>query len=222
MPVTISEDIFFIDDAADGGLQMQLRQSISAAILAGRVQIGDRLPSSRKLAQHLKISRITVTLAYQELVADGYLASRDRSGYFVADSAPVAQMPRATAAKPTNVINWQNHLARSFTGGQRLEKPANWRDFPYPFIYGQADATLFNHSAWRSCAHRALGKRDFDALANDHAEAERLRQRVEELNRMQKMDAEIAEQLNAEGFVTAQGQPFDNQLIWMVRKKWRK
>lgn len=172
MPVTISEDIFFIDDAADGGLQMQLRQSISAAILAGRVQIGDRLPSSRKLAAHLKISRITVTLAYQELVADGYLASRDRSGYFVAETAPVAQLPRTAASKPTNVINWQNHLARSYLGGRRLEKPANWRDFPYPFIYGQADATLFNHSAWRSCAHRALGKRDFDALANDHAEAD--------------------------------------------------
>lgn len=41
---------------------------------------------------------------------------------------------------------------------------------------------------------------------NDHAEAERLRQRIEELNRMQKMDAEIAEQLNAEGFVTALNQ----------------
>ncbi len=172
MPVTIAEDVFFIDSASSDGLQMQLRQSISAAILAGRVQIGDRLPSSRKLASHLKISRITVTLAYQELVADGYLASRDRSGFFVAETAPVAQLSRNNASTPTNVIDWSNHLARSYLGARLVEKPANWRDYPYPFIYGQADAGLFNHSAWRSCAHRALGKKDFDALANDHAEAD--------------------------------------------------
>ena len=172
MPVTLSEDAFFIDGDSADGLQMQLRQSISAAILAGRVQVGDRLPSSRKLAAHLKISRITVTLAYQELVADGYLASRDRSGYFVADTAPVAQLPRADATLTTNVIDWPKHLARSFQGARLVEKPANWRDYPYPFIYGQADAGLFNHSAWRSCAHRALGKKDFDSLANDYAEAD--------------------------------------------------
>lgn len=56
---------------------------------------------------------------------------------------------------------------------------------------------------------------------NDHAEAERLRQRIEELNRAQKMDAEIAEQLNTEGFVTAQGQSFDSKLIWLLRNKWK-
>lgn len=172
MPVTISEDTFFIDQHHGGGLQMQLRQSIAAAILAGRVQIGDRLPSSRKLAQHLKISRITVTLAYQELVADGYLASRDRSGYYVADTAPVAQLPRGDAGPRTNVIDWGRHFARRYSGARLVEKPANWRDYPYPFIYGQADPSLFNHSAWRTCAHRALGRREFHALANDYAEAD--------------------------------------------------
>jgi len=172
MPVTLSEDAFFIDGDSSDGLQMQLRQSISAAILAGRVQIGDRLPSSRKLASHLKISRITVSLAYQELVADGYLASRDRSGYFVADTAPVAQLLRSDRKLQTNVIDWPRHLARSFQGARLVEKPSNWRDYPFPFIYGQADAALFNHSGWRSCAHRALGKKDFDSLANDYAEAD--------------------------------------------------
>lgn len=172
MAVTLAEDIFFIDHESEDGLQMQLRQSVAAAILSGRVQVGDRLPSSRKLANHLNISRITVTLAFQELVADGYLASRDRSGFFVADTAPVAQISPRRQSKPDNVIDWPKHLARRFTGARLVEKPANWRDYPYPFIYGQADAALFNHSAWRSCAHRALGKKEFDALANDYAEAD--------------------------------------------------
>jgi len=76
MPTLIAEDAFFIDKDGQESLQMQLRQTIASSILSGRLRVGDRLPSSRKLARHLAISRITVTLAYQELTADGYLARR--------------------------------------------------------------------------------------------------------------------------------------------------
>lgn len=171
MPTALPEDTFFIDPKATGGLQMQLRQSVAASILSGRLRVGDRMPSSRRLAAHLKISRITVTLAYQELVADGYLASRDRSGYFVADTAPVATIPLSDGPT-TDGVDWSSHLARRYSGARLVEKTVNWRDYPYPFIYGQADPDLFNHSAWRSCAHRALGRRDFDALAGDYAAAD--------------------------------------------------
>ena len=43
----------------------------------------------------------------------------------------------------------------------------NWRDLRFPFIYGQADPALFDHNAWRDCARRALGARDFVDLAVD-------------------------------------------------------
>jgi len=166
---TLSEDTFFLDRRASGGLQMQLRQTVASSILSGRLRVGDRMPSSRKLAQHLKISRITVTLAYQELVADGYLASRDRSGYFVADTAPVAQIAPATKA-PAALMDWSKYLTKQYSGARVLTKTHNWRDYAYPFIYGQADPNIFNHSGWRACAHRALGRRDFDALAGDYVE----------------------------------------------------
>ena len=42
-----------------------------------------------------------------------------------------------------------------------IEKPLNWREFKYPFVYGQADFKLFSHSDWRDCARQALGARDF-------------------------------------------------------------
>jgi len=168
---TLSEDTFFLDRQASGGLQMQLRQTVAASILSGRLRVGDRMPSSRKLATHLKISRITVTLAYQELVADGYLASRDRSGYFVADTAPVAQI-EPTPKAPTAVVNWAEHLTQNYSNTRISYKTDNWREYDYPFIYGQADPSIFNHSAWRACAHRALGRRDFDALAGDYVEAD--------------------------------------------------
>ncbi len=171
MTNVLSEDTFFLDPRASGGLQMQLRQTVASSILSGRLRAGDRMPSSRKLAAHLKISRITVTLAYQELVADGYLASRDRSGYFVADTAPVAQITPVPQQNGEQV-DWSDHLTRRYSGGRLVNKTINWRDFEYPFIYGQADPSIFNHSAWRACAHRALGRKDFDALAGDYVESD--------------------------------------------------
>ena len=49
-----------------------------------------------------------------------------------------------------------------------LAKPGDWRSYPYPFIYGQADATLFDHQNWRACALMALGRKDFEALTADY------------------------------------------------------
>src|SRR3546814_4662625 len=45
---------------------------------------GQRLPSSRQLAERIGVSRNTVSLAYDALLADGYLSSRSRSGVYVA------------------------------------------------------------------------------------------------------------------------------------------
>ena len=54
-----------------------------------------------------------------------------------------------------------------------------------------------------------------------HADEDRLRQRVAELNNLQKMDGEIAEILNMEALRTAHGPPFSGNMIHVLRKKWR-
>ena len=55
----------------------------------------------------------------------------------------------------------------------------------------------------------------------EYADVAALRQRLQELNQQQKMDAEIAAQLNAAGFVTALGQPFQSKMVFTLRKKWQ-
>jgi len=87
---TVSEGIFHIDRGWDRGLQAQVRESVVAGVLGGRILPGARLPSTRKLAEYLGISRLTVSLAYQELVSQGYLEATERSGYRIAAAAPVA------------------------------------------------------------------------------------------------------------------------------------
>jgi GntR family transcriptional regulator/MocR family aminotransferase len=46
----------------------------------GTIEAGERLPSIRALSLHLHVSKITVEAAYQQLIAEGYVESRERSG----------------------------------------------------------------------------------------------------------------------------------------------
>ncbi|SFS01420.1 MocR-like pyridoxine biosynthesis transcription factor PdxR [Yoonia litorea] len=165
--MSISVETFFLDPSAEGTLQARIQQMVAQGILAGRFRPGERLPSSRLMAKHLGVSRITVTLAYTELVADDYLTSRGRSGYFVSDNAPE---PPAFPAQRFNqgTVDWTRAIGQRFTPGLSLEKPSDWAKYRYPFIYGQADKTLFDSANWRLCALRALGMRDFNALTSDY------------------------------------------------------
>ena len=54
-------------------------------ILSGKLKSGFRLPSKREMAENLSVSVITVQNAYDQLLAEGYIYSIQRSGYFVAE-----------------------------------------------------------------------------------------------------------------------------------------
>jgi GntR family transcriptional regulator / MocR family aminotransferase len=167
----IPHEAFFLAPGAHGTLQQQIRAMVTAGILAGRFRAGQKMPSSRGLAQHLGISRITVTLAYADLVSSDYLTSQGRSGYFVSDTAPRApEFPKASPR--SDGVDFAALSGARFSNLARVTRPQNWELYAYPFIYGQADPTLFDHQNWRQCALRALGKRDFAALTSDYYESD--------------------------------------------------
>jgi GntR family transcriptional regulator/MocR family aminotransferase len=151
-------------------LQAQLRRMLVSAILDGQILPGAPLPSCRSLAQTLKVARNTVVLAYQDLVEEGFLIAKERSGFFVnpeiltgrpkseplpaADFLPDSDTKLAAANR--RAPDWKSRL-RARPGQQRnIVKPANWQDHPYPFIYGQVDQSLFPLAAWRECSRQAL------------------------------------------------------------------
>jgi GntR family transcriptional regulator / MocR family aminotransferase len=168
--MAIPVESFFLPPAANGTLQQRIRALVAEGIVSGRFRAGEKLPSSRGLADHLGISRITVTLAYTDLVSSDYLAARGRSGYFVSDTAPVQPDLRGAAPRGVPSVDFAALTGARFSRSIRLDKPDDWARFAYPFIYGQADSTLFDHQNWRQCALRALGKRDFEALTRDYYE----------------------------------------------------
>jgi GntR family transcriptional regulator/MocR family aminotransferase len=152
-------------------LQTQIREALVSAILDRQLDQQEPIPSTRKMAKSLGVSRNTVVLAYQGLLDDGYLVARERSGYYVADKAletaipaPKAAMARAEAASG---LDWSKRLTKHPAAQANISKAADWQSYAYPFIYGQVDHTLFPLAEWRDCARQALGKRWLGAWTND-------------------------------------------------------
>ena len=71
-----------------GPLYRQLYHALRSAILRGELGPGERLAATRLLAQDLNISRNVVMLAYEQLLAEGYLSARVGAGTFVAEALP--------------------------------------------------------------------------------------------------------------------------------------
>jgi GntR family transcriptional regulator/MocR family aminotransferase len=165
--MSIAVDTFFLAEGGTGTLQARIQQMIAEGILSGRLRRGQKLPSTRKLANHLQVSRITVTLAYTELVANDYLAAKGRSGYFVSENAP-EPLPAQQSRPTLDGVDWTRAIGQRFSATPRMQKPQDWGRYKYPFIYGQTDPTLFDHANWRLCALRALGQKDFTSMTTDY------------------------------------------------------
>lgn len=165
----IPAESFVLNPDYEGTLQQQIQELVADGILSGRLARGSRMPSSRKLAAQLGVSRITVTLAYTELVSNDYLTARGRSGYYISETAP-NPVPVPTPRVLGDGVDWTRALGQRFSRPASLVRPQDWRGYKYPFIYGQADAALFDHHTWRQCALKALGQRDFDAMTADYYE----------------------------------------------------
>lgn len=169
--MAITPALFFIDPKAGMTLQHQLRQQIVEAILDRRFLPGERLPSSRNLARHLGISRLTVATAYADLVAQDYLIARDRAGYFIAENM-TAQPEIQPSDHKAGRADWTRLIGQKFRNPRGRHRNPDWQNYRFPFTYGQADPRLFNHTAWRQCALQALGQRDFNVLTADFYEAD--------------------------------------------------
>ena len=82
---------FSLDPANGVPIYRQIIQQIEYAILSGRMQSGDRLPTIRALAVELKTNPNTIARAYSELEIRGVLATQVGSGTYISDKKPVLE-----------------------------------------------------------------------------------------------------------------------------------
>lgn len=140
----------------------QVYEAWRQGILGGRFKREARVPSTRELSKTLGVARSTVTQAYEQLIAEGYLQTKHGSGTFVCSVLPekLLHVPQTEPRKTNEVA--QILLSKY---GARLED-----DFQYPpkepgvisFSHWWPDRDLFPTTTWRRLMQRHL--------RNDHAE----------------------------------------------------
>lgn len=108
------------------------------------------------------MSRNTVVLVYDKLAQEGYLIASSRRGYYINEKfvreRPDARL-RPMAAKlferPDAAPDWEARLAQHPSRLRSIVKPRNWREYRYPFIYGQVEYDETTASRWRECTRLA-------------------------------------------------------------------
>jgi GntR family transcriptional regulator/MocR family aminotransferase len=128
-----------VDLSERGDRASAIYRALLEAVRAGRLTKGDRLPPTRALARDLGVSRNTVALAYERLVAEGFLESRVGSGTFVTgQEAPTPRTARDGVLTPR--AGW-TFAPTPVSGGSAPP--------PYDFRVGIPDASLFAFDTWR-------------------------------------------------------------------------
>lgn len=90
--------LFQLEKAGEKPLYDQLYSGIKEAIITKKISVGEKLPSKRKLADFLNISQTTIEIAYAQLLAEGYIMSKARVGYFVEEIDELPYIQQDTVA----------------------------------------------------------------------------------------------------------------------------
>lgn len=121
----------------DMPLYHQLYEYIKKEIVSSRVEVNDKLPSIRSFADYLNVSRNTVDMAYQQLLAEGYVESRPKSGLYVTNTQfDLLQTDR----KPTVFLHPHSET----------------KSYTYDFRYGKVDNRLFPLDEWKKRYNESL------------------------------------------------------------------
>jgi GntR family transcriptional regulator/MocR family aminotransferase len=143
---------------ASGPLYRRVYHALKSKIRDGGLGPAARLPSSRALARDLRVSRNTVTLAYEQLAAEGYLVSRQRgmtSVVGVAPSRPAAtavapaRAPSARPEAPARVSAYARRLAERVALPASRPGPRPVIRYDYDFRYGRPAVDEFPREIWR-------------------------------------------------------------------------
>jgi len=150
-------------------MYVQLYDWFRSAIISGHLRAGQKVPSSRQLAAELKISRITVLSAFQQLHAEGYLEGTVGSGTYVAQSIPDHTVKLASGDAPRKLPANAQHGPRrvSKLGTKFLSSPGIPRGF-HAFQVGLPALDRFPKATWSRLLirHSRQTKKELMAYGN--------------------------------------------------------
>ena len=164
--------LFHLEHDSKHSLQQQLKIQLTKAIFNGSVSLEKALPSSRQLAQDLKISRNTVVRVYEQMLSENLIVSKQRSGYFINPQYQPLHILETTGQEIQDSVDWEQFLPRKLSQQANIVKHQHWQRYKYPFIYGQFDPQSFPIAQWRECSRdsvsvAAIGNWASDQLQDD-------------------------------------------------------
>jgi GntR family transcriptional regulator/MocR family aminotransferase len=135
------------------GLVAQLASQLRELIGSGRIGRGRALPSSRQLASDLGVSRNTVTYAFEQLAAEGYLeASHGRRPVVTVDGGERIEGPGGVASSVRfgrpRLSPWASKL-------KQTDWPMSYQASLKPLRPGHGDAREFPNEIWARCLRRS-------------------------------------------------------------------
>lgn len=136
-------------------LYVQLYEHIKLDIMNGTLHTGTKLPSIRNLAQHLHVSRNTVESAYQQLLAEGYIISKPKSGMYV-NKLELDIIRRKTPPSP------------DFYETPSPTPSVNVIDFEY----GSVDMSAFPMKQWKKYSNQAYKQEMKESTSYSHHKGE--------------------------------------------------
>ena len=116
---------YSFENRGSDSLYEHLYKQIRSDILAFRLAPDEKLPSKRALAKHLNISIVTVEGAYGQLLAEGYIYSRPKSGYYVSRLSGAAA--ESAESLPHRQESTDGVIFADLSGGQ-----GGSSGFPFP------------------------------------------------------------------------------------------
>ncbi|HLN11013.1 MAG TPA: aminotransferase class I/II-fold pyridoxal phosphate-dependent enzyme [Xanthobacteraceae bacterium] len=145
-----------LDRSRPASLTTQIAEQLRDAILTGRIAPGARMPSSRRLAEQIDVSRNTVVRAYEWLTIEGYVEARAASGVFAAQRLPEHKQPNLAAA-PTNDAGPSSPMPMPY-GPMRAPDLVNQNRsrLAFDFFPGRPSAALFPLKTWRRLLQTCL------------------------------------------------------------------
>jgi GntR family transcriptional regulator/MocR family aminotransferase len=145
----------------DEPLSRQIYLWFRQAILRRVMRSGERLPSSRELAEQLRVSRTVVVLAYEHLLAEGFVVGRAGSGTYVADVlAAAGGNPRVSRVR-VRLSRYGRAASAAALANFPHKQAAHAR---YDFAYGRSDTEVFPFEMWRRMLLRNARKASVRAL----------------------------------------------------------
>ncbi len=172
------ENMITIDRASSESMQKQIRRQFAIAIINRNLPLHKPLPSIRKLAAELNVSLNTLILAYAALKQDGFIFSKDRSGYYInpniyPEFGGFDKFPELISKKRENSFDFKRYFKNHTYDLPRITKPEDCLvRFKYPFICGLVDPDLFPIANWRECLRDSVNVVEVKNWAADFSNAD--------------------------------------------------